>query len=113
MRARVAYFLALCTLLVVVQLRAEIVQVAGGYRPFGHPPERVAFSWDMFAVDLQRCVVSWDPPLPLEWDTVMYVSGYERVAKEACRYQTAPATVVKLECPSTSGEVREIAFSCP
>ena len=125
---RGAYFLGLCALLIVVQVRGLVVQVKDGYRPFGAPAHRVPYSWDMFAVDLDRCTVAWDPPLsidgkpvarwrdrgvPLEWDSVTTAPGYEELARDACRYRSTRATTVKLVCVQTNGEVRESAFACP
>jgi hypothetical protein len=96
--ALVATFLAP---LVVVQAWGQVEQVREGFRPFGAPPHRVAFSWDMFAVKVERCVVSFDPPIdvggrvvssyaalrpPVEWDVVWDVADdYEAAARDlAC-----------------------------
>src|SRR5262249_39155039 len=51
--------------LVIVQALAFGAQIKAGFRPFGAPPRRVPFSWDMFAVRIERCDLRWDPPLPL------------------------------------------------
>jgi hypothetical protein len=125
-RARAAYVVGLCTLLAAVQLRAEVVQVARGYRPFHHAPQRVPFSWDMFAVKIERCAVVWSPPLsidghavatwrdrgvPVEWDSVTDIAGYEQTARAACAYKTAPTTVT-MTCAEVDGQVREHTFPC-
>ena len=41
--------------LVAVQAIAFGAQLATGFRPFGAAPGRVPFSWDMFAIRLDRC----------------------------------------------------------
>ncbi len=128
MSRRTVYFLALIALLVGVQLRAEIVQVKDGYKPFGAPPQRVPFSWDMFAVDIDRCAVSWDPPLTIdgrkvarfrdtgtyfEWDSVYDLASYKTVARAACKYKSAEDTAVRMTCARTTGALQEIYFACP
>jgi hypothetical protein len=123
------YVMLLLGLLVVVQVRAEIEQVVAGYRPFCHPPSRVPYSWDMFAIRIERCVVDWDPPLaiqgrsvahwrdrtwPLEFDSVYNEEGtYEQVARGACVYRSAPATAVALRCFLADGGVDARSFECP
>jgi hypothetical protein len=129
MKGRAAYFLGLCLVLVTLQLRAQIVQLYGGYRPFGRAAKRVAFSWDMFAVGIQRCAVTWDPPLSIEgksvarwrdrgtyfeWDNAMAnVEGYEQTAVDACDYRTAPVTTVRMSCINSDGDASETRFRCP
>ena len=54
---------ALLALLVFVQGRAMVDQVREGYRPFGHAPTRVAWSWDMFSIPIERCTATFDPPV--------------------------------------------------
>jgi hypothetical protein len=129
MKRRVAYFLGLCFTLVTLQLRAQVVQLAAGYRPFGQAAKRVAFSWDMFAVGIQRCAVTWAPPLSIEgksvarwrdrgtyfeWDTARSsVDGYEQEAVVACDYRTAPVTTVRMYCINSDGEASDTWFRCP
>jgi hypothetical protein len=130
-RGRLApfYFLGLCAILVVVQLRAQALQLVAGYRPFGHAATRVAFSWDMFAVGIQRCAVTWNPPLSVEgksivrwsdrgtyfeWDNAMSsIDGYEQEALDACDYRTATPTMVEMSCINSDGERSASRFRCP
>ncbi len=129
MKGRAAYFLALCFTLIILQLRAQVVQLRAGYRPFGQAAKRVAFSWDMFAVRIERCAVTWDPPLFIEgkrvarwrdrgtyfeWDTAMAnAEGYEQEALDACDYRTAPSTTVGMACVNSDGDTSETLFRCP
>jgi hypothetical protein len=110
-----AYAALFVAVLVLPQLLAMVGQVRAGYRPFVHAPVRVALSWDMFAVNIERCRMTFDPPLPpeagrvarfrpvrqtLEWDPIPVfdsVGTYRRVAKRACR-DAAPETQVHLRC---------------
>ena len=116
-------------MLVGVQLSAQALQLRAGFRPFGPPGKRVAFSWDMFAVGIERCAVTWDPPLAIEgktisrwrdrgtyfeWDTAMSnVDGYEQVALDACDYRTATPTVIQVSCITSHGERSASRFRCP
>jgi hypothetical protein len=127
-RARVLYFALFLSLLVAVQLRAQVVQLEAGYRPLSHAPGRVPFSWDMFAIRLDRCVVGWDPPLEvdgqrvarwhdrlpaIEFDAVFNdVAWYEVAAQRGCAYRTQPATVAYLKCFSSDGRADERSFDC-
>lgn len=129
MKKGTVYFLGLTCVLVTLQLGAQGVQLARGYRPFGRPAMRVAFSWDMFAVGIERCAVSWDPPLFIEgksiarwrdrgtyfeWDNAMAnVEGYEQTAVDACDYRTAPVTMVRMSCINSDGDASETRFRCP
>jgi hypothetical protein len=129
MKRRAAYFIGLCFMLVALQLRAQVLQVSAGYRPFGRAPKRVAFSWDMFAGGIERCAVAWDPPLSIEgkrvarwrdrgtyfeWDNAMAnVESYEQTALDACDYRTAPATIVRMSCINSDGNASETWFRCP
>ena len=100
-RWRLLGVLALAALLVFVQGRAVLGQFQRGFRPFGHPPTRVAWSWDMFSIPIERCVMSFDPPVstperrlasfrsevraPFEWDFAdNSVAGYKDFAKVLC-----------------------------
>ena len=115
--------------LVVVQASACWKQVSLGFRPFGAPPTRVPFSWDMFAVAIERCDLKWDPPLPLwnsangisrlrnvapvlEWDPVFdRRDEYREVGRAACEF-ALPNTRVALRCFTKDGETDD-AFACP
>jgi hypothetical protein len=111
--------------LVVVQVWAIGAQVASGWRPFGHPPSRVAFSWDMFAVHVERCAVRFDPPIeiggrsyptyasmrpPIEWDVVWNEEAdYEAVARDlACEHETA----AELTCFVANGAETHHRVAC-
>jgi len=128
-RARAVYFALLLGTLAAVQLRAQVVQVQSGFRPLSHPPVRVAYSWDMFAIRLDRCVVGWDPPLAidgervarwhdrlpaLEFDAVFNdANWYIAAAERGCIYRTQAATVAYLTCFSSSGKADERSYDCP
>jgi hypothetical protein len=129
MKRRAAYFLVLCLCLATLQLRAQVLQLRGGYRPFGQAARRVVFSWDMFAVPIERCAVTWDPALSIEgkrivhwrdrgtyfeWDTAMANSeSYEQEAVDACDYRTAQVTFVRMSCIGSDGAENETRFRCP
>jgi hypothetical protein len=128
-RGRVLYFGLLLSVLVALQLRAQVVQLQSGYWPLRHPPVRVPYSWDMFAIRLDRCVVGWDPPLEvdgqrvarwhdrvpaLEFDAVFNdVNWYEAAAARGCAYRTQAATIAYLRCFSSDGRANERSFDCP
>jgi hypothetical protein len=115
--------------LATLQLRAEVLQFRGGYRPFGQAAKRVDFSWDMFAVPIERCAVSWDPALSIEgkrvvhwrdrglyfeWDTAMAnPESYEAEALDACDYRTAPVTFVEVSCIRSDGAKSDTRLQCP
>ena len=104
-------------------------QVEGGFRPFSHAPSRVPYSWDMFAIRIDRCVVGWSPPLwvegarigrwrdrsaPIEFDTVYNdARHYEAAAQAGCAYRVDPGTVASIECLLGDGGVHEAAMACP
>ena len=128
-RLRPVYVAALLALLAGLQLHAEIEQVESGFRPFSHAPARIAYSWDMFAIRLDRCAVRWDPPLtidgrpvrswrdrvwPIEFDSIYNdVGRYDQVARAACAYRSEPRTRVSLECYLGDGGVEDHGFDCP
>jgi|CZKU01.1.fsa_nt_gi hypothetical protein len=128
-RARAIYFVTLLTVLVVVQVHAQFAQLDAGYRPLSHPPTRVPYSWDMFAIRLDRCVVGWDPPLEvegarvarwhdrepaIEFDTVFNdADWYKASAERGCTYRTEARTLASLMCFSSDGGVHELSFDCP
>ena len=127
--ARALYVAVLLGLLAAVQLRAQVVQVMSGYRPLSHAPIRVPYSWDMFAIRLDRCVVGWDPPLDvdgqrvarwhdrlpdLEFDTVFNdADWYASAAARGCAYRSQAATTAYLKCFSSDGRTDERSFDCP
>lgn len=124
-----AYVAVLLAALAALQVHAEIGQFAAGFRPFVHAPSRVAYSWDMFAIRMNRCAVRWDPPLtidgqrvaswrdrvwPIEFDSVYNdVRSYEIVSTAACKYRSAEATRVVLQCFLSDGGVDEHSLDCP
>jgi hypothetical protein len=128
-RGQVIYVALLLGLLAAIQLRGLAVQFLEGFRPLSHAPTRVAYSWDMFAIRLDRCTIGWDPPLDIdgervarwhdrlpavEFDTVFNaVNSYGAAAAHACRYKTAPETRATLKCFTSEGGEREFGFSCP
>ena len=128
-RERALYFALLLSLLALVQVRAQVVQLVAGFRPLSHPPVRVPYSWDMFAIRLDRCVVGWDPPLEvdgervarwhdrlpaLEFDAVFNdADWYAAAAARGCAYRTQAATTAYLRCFSSDGRTHERSFDCP
>ena len=97
--------------------------------PSPPPPVRVPFSWDMFAIKIERCAVSWQPPLlidgkpvakwrdrsaALEFDTVFdEASYYDDAALLGCAFRSARVTTLTVACASSDGEVRELRSLCP
>jgi hypothetical protein len=128
-RARVIYVATLLATLGVVQVRAQVVQVVSGFRPLSHPPTRVPYSWDMFAIRLDRCVVGFDPPLDIdgqrvarwhdrepaiEFDTVFNAAAwYETNIARACDFRKDAKTTASMLCFSSDGGVHERSFVCP
>jgi len=127
-RAKLAYFGSALALVVGVQATAQIVQLEDGFRPFSRPPQRVPFSWDMFAIKIERCTVAWDPPLsiegksvarwqdrgvPLEFDSVFNDARYYEVAaRRGCAYAISHPTTATVACAYSNGEDREHAIAC-
>jgi hypothetical protein len=110
----------------MLQAVAFVGQFASGFVPFVHPPSRVPFSWDMFAVEIERCDIEWTPALPIgdgvstlsgtaigiEWFPVFdRVDAYRRFATHYCQAAQEP-TNVRLHCVTPEGPVEE-QFSCP
>jgi hypothetical protein len=128
-RGRFVYVTLLLGALVALQARALFQQFDSGFRPLAHAPVRVAYSWDMFAIRLDRCSIGWDPPLQIEgqrvarwhdrlpdieFDTVFNeTASYGAAAVRACAYRSAPATRVTLDCFSSEGSSHEYRFDCP
>jgi hypothetical protein len=128
-RPRQLYVALLLASLVVLQVRAEILQVCAGFRPFFHAPARVPYSWDMFAIRIDRCVITWDPPLlidgdrvarwrdrafSIEFDTVYNDSRYYMAAAwRGCANRTSPKTAAHLVCLTAEGKIHESTFACP
>jgi hypothetical protein len=128
-RARVLYFGGLFAVLTAVQVGAQFEQLRAGFRPFSHAPTRVPYSWDMFAIHIDRCIVGWDPPLAvdgqhvarwhdripaLEFDTVFNdADWYLAAAGRGCDYRTQAATTVYLKCFRSNGTADEHSYACP
>jgi hypothetical protein len=128
-RRRALYVAALLSGLALLQVGAQVLQVRAGFRPFAQPPVRVPYSWDMFAIRLDRCVIGWDPPLEvdgervarwhdrlplLEFDTVFNdADWYEAAAARGCAYRKEARTAAMLKCFRSNGEVHELGFDCP
>jgi hypothetical protein len=121
----VAAFLAV---LFLPQAAAFALQIAGGYRPFVTAPGRVPLSWDMFAIRIVRCDVTWEPPLligeqrvaamreagwPLEWDvTYDTIGAYRHEALRGCNFAVAPTTA-HLLCFTHDGRTETADVACP
>ncbi|RYF09325.1 MAG: hypothetical protein EOO40_07090 [Deltaproteobacteria bacterium] len=119
---------AVVTLLAALQLAAFALQLILGFRPFGRPPQRVPLSWDMFAVRVERCALSWRPPvvlggrrlpnlqalgMALEWDAVLNgIGAYEDLARRVCATSRQKGAA-QLRCfvPEGHEVLRDIA--CP
>lgn len=115
--------------LALPQLAAQEEQVRRGYRPFVTSPMRVSYSWDMFATPVERCAVTWDPPLqvdgrtvssmsdrspPLEFDTVYDDrEDYRGFAYDACAHFGRPGTTMTFRCAMPSGVIEETRELCP
>lgn len=128
-RLEYMYVALILALLAGVQVWAQVGQVASGYRPLTHAPVRVPFSWDMFAIKIERCAVSWQPPLlidgkpvakwrdrsaALEFDTVFDEAFYyDDAARLGCAFRSARVTTLTVACASSDGEVRELRSLCP
>ena len=126
---KLVYIISLCTVLAGVQGTALRMQFHLGFRPVHHSPQRVAFSWDMFAIAIERCTVDWTPPLsidgksvarwqdrnlPLEFDSVFNrAADYEVAAKRACVYKTNAMTTALITCAGSDGQVHERTLRCP
>jgi hypothetical protein len=82
----------------------------------------------MFAIHVERCVVSWDPALQIDGRPVAHwhdrtpaiefdhvfneARTYEVAARAACTYQTSPSTVVAITCWLGDGGVDERRIPC-
>jgi len=126
---RAIYGLALLVAIAAVQVRAEFLQWWGGYRPFSHAPARAPYSWDMFAIRLERCAIRWDPPLeiegrrvstwhdrsfPIEFDTVYNrARDYYGAARTGCAFRSEPKTVTTVVCVHGDGHIDEGSAECP
>lgn len=127
--ARAAYVACLLFALAGAQVAAQAVQLSSGFRPLSHPPTRVALSWDMFAIKIDRCAVRWEPPItvdqrpvarwrdrtaPLEFDTVYNVArDWDDAALYGCGFREGRPTTVHVACATSDGEVRDVARFCP
>jgi hypothetical protein len=121
----VAVFLAA---LILPQVFALGRQFYLGFRPFGREPVRVPLSWDMFATRIERCALTWTPPVStpvgrlatirdlapaLEWDVVGdRPEQYEYFARKGCFY-ALQRTRVDLQCVSPEGRWEALGFDCP
>lgn len=87
------------------------------------------YSWDMFAIRMDRCVVRWDPPLEIEgqrvasWHDRAYriefdtiydrTRTYAAAAVAACVYRTSTPTKVSLVCATADGRIDTRQIDCP
>lgn len=126
-RRRPAYVLAFLSLLAIPQGYAFVRQFREGFRPLRTAPQRIPFSWDMFAVRIERCDVLWTPPLPLpegplyrlhqksrrlEWDFVLdRAEDYRSLAEWACGRFRRPFHA-SLICFTPEGKVVPSALEC-
>ena len=113
--------------LAALQLLALGAQFALGFRPFRTAPTRVPFSWDMFAVPIERCDLRFSPPIrregkvieslraagpPFEWDYVQNrVATYRAIAGEVCAAPEHPERVA-LRCYVPEGRAVNDAVDC-
>jgi hypothetical protein len=127
-RARYRYCAFVLGALAMLQIAAFSLQFRSGFRPLSHPPTRVPYSWDMFAIRIERCILTWDPPLqingqkvarwhdrmpPLEFDHVYDDDrSYADAAQVACMFRTHPNTVTSLTCFTADGKVDERRIPC-
>ncbi len=114
--------------LVLVQLIAFLLQFKAGFRPFTQNPVRVPFSWDMFSIPVERCVVEWDPPLndgkrvirrfhdlglPFEWEPVYNTAeDYRNAGFQFCKLWGTKTTRIREKCFFRDGTVRENESNC-
>lgn len=125
---RPRFVAAALALVFLPQLGALALQVHRGFVPFGSTvPDRVALSWDMFATDVVRCDVRFDPPAPmahgdfsslraasspLEWDIAAHsVEGYRAVVDALCE-KAGPPLRASLVCFHSDGSVSRDEIRC-
>ena len=117
--------------LVALEGGAQVKQLQSGFRPFGQSPIRVPYSWDMFATDIERCDVRWDPPLtiegksvsrltdttpPIEYEVVYdTIADYRAFAYDACDAfgDHQKERFVTLKCARIDGTKQEFHERCP
>jgi hypothetical protein len=119
--------------LALQQGAAMVRQWQEGYRPFVRAPQRVPLSWDMFAVEIERCELSWDQPVywlgrpmrrlrdlgsALEWDPVYNRrSDYIAAGISACEDRgpglSGPAGGFHVHCFGPGAKETTDAFDCP
>jgi hypothetical protein len=119
----VALFLAA---LIGLQADALATQFRHGFSPLRAAPERVAFSWDMFSIPIERCGISWEPALAigagyktlrefaprLEWDPLYNeVGDYLETARLTCHLREA-ASHVRVACITAHGFEQHV-IDCP
>jgi hypothetical protein len=119
---------AFLVLLILPQAYALSRQFRLGFRPLGPAPTRVALSWDMFATNIARCRLAWNPPVKtpvgtvstlrdltprLEWDVVGdSPENYGWMARRVCAY-ALDRTRVEMQCVGPNGRWETGAFDCP
>jgi hypothetical protein len=115
-------------LVAAFQLTMLTRQFALGFRPLRHDPQRVCFSWDMFATPVVRCDLRWDRPIvlggcqvsalsdlnaPIEWNVILdTLAAYRHFAATSCKLSPAPQSV-ELQCFLPNGTVRKERYVCP
>jgi hypothetical protein len=122
------YCAVLCAGIALGQVAAEVGQLNSGFRPFSQAPTRVPYSWDMFSIRIDRCAITWDPPLQIdgekvsrwadrswffEFDTVYNrAATYLGAAARGCRYRGPRETLARLVCVTADGTIHEPSFVC-
>ncbi len=122
------FVLGFILLLVLPQAIAFTTQFARGFVPFKTVPGRVMFSWDMFAVSLDRCVLSWQPPLKigpkevhafhemaamLEWDIAFErAQDYVDEGLKYCDRWGEVGTKAHMQCFHVNGVMSQNEFRC-
>ena len=116
---------ALLLALFGLQAAAMAEQFARGFIPLVTAPQRIAGSWDMFAVRIERCDLRWDLPVlltgrevtslqalaaPPEWSIVLdRVADYRTLAQRAA----TAANRAHLHCVLPDGSLLRESFAVP
>jgi hypothetical protein len=114
-------------LVALLQLSMLTRQFVLGFWPLRHDPQRVSFSWDMFATTVVRCDLRWDSPVvlggrhlsalsdlnaPIEWNVIFdTLESYRLFAATSCSLSPAPQSV-DLHCFLPNGTVRRERHVC-
>ena len=115
-------------LVAALQLTMLTRQFALGFWPLRHDPQRVSFSWDMFATPVVRCDLRWDRTIvvgdrqisalsdlnaPIEWNVILdTLAAYRHLVATSCKISPAPQSV-DLHCFLPNGTVHKERYVCP